>query len=87
MNRRDMDKVLLDTSFLLPTVGIDARREVTRGLENPAQMRVQACYSRFSILELLYAAAKFKKSSKFDKARFGDGLGSVLDGATEGLRA
>ena len=79
-----MNKVLLDTSFLLPTVGIDARREVTRGLENLAQMGVQACFSRFSILELLYAAAKFKKSSKFDRARFDDGLRSVLDGTTYG---
>ena len=77
-----MKKVLLDTSFLLPTVGIDAKREVLRGLEGLAHMRVQACFSRFSIMELLYAAKKFKKSGAFDKARFEDGLRSILDGGT-----
>ena len=77
-----MKKVLLDTSFLLPTVGIDAKREVLRGLEGLAHMEVRACFSRFSILELLYAVKKFKKSGAFDRARFEDGLRSVLDGGT-----
>ncbi len=76
-----MKKVLLDTSFLLPTIGIEAKQEVTRGLEAIARMDAQACFSQFSILELLYAVTKFKKSSSFDKARFEDGLRSVLDGA------
>ena len=75
-----MNKFLLDTSFLLPTVGVDAKREVAKGLENLAQMGAQASYSRFSILELLYVATKLKRSSEFDKARFDDGLRSVLDG-------
>ena len=75
-----MKKVLLDTSFLLPTVGIDAKREVLRGLESLAHMGVQACFSQFSILELFYAVKKFKKSGAFDKARFEDGLRSILDG-------
>ena len=69
-----MKKLLLDTSFLLPTLGIETKREVTKGLENLAHMEVRACFSWFSILESLYATTKLKKSPTFDKARFEDGL-------------
>jgi hypothetical protein len=43
---------------------------------------VQVYYSKFSVLEPLYDVAKFKRSSTFDKARFEDGLRSVIDGGT-----
>ena len=77
-----MKKLLLDTSFLLPTLGVGTRRDVTKGIENLAHMEVRPCFSWFSILESLYAATKLKKSSAFDKARFEDGLRSVLEGGS-----
>ena len=75
-----MKKLLLDTSFLLPTLGIETKRDVTKGIENLAHMEVRGCFSWFSILESLYAVTKLRKTATFDKARFEDGLRSVLEG-------
>jgi predicted nucleic acid-binding protein len=74
-------KFLLDTSFILPTLGITVtgvNPEVIRFLANP---KIEVYYSRFSLLESLWVATKISESV-FDGETFQLGLRSI----TEGLR-
>src|SRR6266516_4030551 len=48
-SRRGPLRILLDTSFLLPTLGIDTGREVARGLKRLSETDNQLHYSSFSI--------------------------------------
>lgn len=73
-------KFLLDTSFVLPTLGIEVKPDVTKGLQNLAHGGFEARFSSFSLLESLWQVTKLKKSEEFDEGRFLEGLKSILDG-------
>lgn len=72
-------RVLLDTSFIFPTLGIGVKPDVTRALQDLAHGNVETRFSSFSLLESLWQAAKLKKSATFDEKRFLEGVKSILD--------
>lgn len=72
-------KVLLDTTFLLPSLGIDVGEEVLKGLKRLAEIKAEIHCSRFSILETLWVAARLSRNANFNVETFGLGLRSVLE--------
>lgn len=76
-SRRGTLKVLLDTSFLLPTLGINTGEAVLEGLRLLNTLSAEIYYSRFSILEALWLAARYTKSATFNMERFTRGLRSL----------
>lgn len=72
-------KVLLDTGFILPTLGIDTGEEVTQALKKLAETEAQIHLSRFTLLESLWVATKFSKTKSFSSERFQLGLRSLLE--------
>lgn len=69
-------KVLLDTSLLLPTLGVEVERaekilEKLRGHE--------LYYSDFSILECLWVVISFRRKGKFDRESFETGIRSIIE--------
>ncbi|MEM0376650.1 MAG: PIN domain-containing protein [Thermofilum sp.] len=77
MESRKGLRVLLDTSFILPSLGVDVGREVLQGLKRLAEAEAEVFYSRFSILESLWVVAKLTRG-KVDEA-FSVGLRSVVE--------
>ena len=73
-------RVLLDTPFLLPSLGIDVGPEVEKGLRSLAEADAEIFYSRFSVLETLWVMARLLREGTFDGDRFSLGLRSVVDG-------
>ncbi len=78
-NNQSILRVLLDTSFILPTLGIDVGKEILVGLEKLSEIRAEIHYSRFSILEALWIAARLAKNKVLDVERFERGLRSILE--------
>lgn len=78
-SRRGTLKVLLDTSFILPTLGIDTGKEVLKGLKKLAEIKADVHYSSFSILESLWITAKLSRVVDFDTERFRHGLRSIIE--------
>ncbi|MBO3809971.1 MAG: PIN domain-containing protein [Candidatus Brockarchaeota archaeon] len=72
-------RILLDTSFILPSLGIDVGKEVVDGLKKLAETGAEILYSRFSILESLWVAARLT-GGNIDEA-FNTGLRSILEGS------
>ena len=79
-NRQGTSRVLLDTSFLLPSLGIDVGEEVMEGLRKAVDVEAEMYYSDFSILESLWVAARLSVRGVFDEQRFSLGLRSVIEG-------
>jgi len=77
-NKRNTLKILLDTIFILPTLGIDTGSEVEEALRNLGESKAKLYYSQFSILESLWIEAKISKSQSFDIERFNQGLRSII---------
>jgi len=75
-----MLRVLLDTSFILPTLGIYASEEVSKGLRRLADIEAEIHYSNFSILESLWVAARPSMRATFDEESFSLGLRSIIEG-------
>lgn len=73
-------RVLVDTTFLLPTLGIDVGKRANRALEKLAEINARIYYSRFSVLESLWIAARYDENPTFDIDRFSHGLRSVMEG-------
>ncbi len=69
-------RVLLDTSLLLPTLGIDVEGadEILKRLKNK-----ELYYSDFSILECLWVVSSLKKKGKFDRDSFESGIKSIFE--------
>lgn len=72
-------KVLLDTTFILPTLGIDVGEEALKGLKKLADIRAEIYCSRFSILETLWVAARLSRGANFNAESFKLGLRSILE--------
>lgn len=78
-NKPHTSKVLLDTTFILPTLGIDTGEEATQALKKLAEIKAQIHISSFTILESLWVAARLSKTEDFDSERFQLGLRSILE--------
>ena len=72
--------VLLDTSFILPSLGIDVGKEVSEGLKGLADIKAEIHYSHFSILESLWVATRLSTNATFDAESFSLGLRSIIEG-------
>jgi hypothetical protein len=72
--------VLLDTSFILPSLGIGVGEDVAKGLEKLSGMNAEIHYSRFSILESLWVSTRAIQDGTFDHETFWLGLRSILEG-------
>jgi len=80
MSRKEKLRILLDTSFILPTLGIDVGDDVLSGLTKLKSCSCDIFVSRFSILESLWIAIRLKKKGKFNEKRFMLGMRSILRG-------
>ena len=69
-------RVLLDTSLLLPTLGIDVEKadKILKRLREH-----ELYYSDFSILECLWVINSLKKKGKFDRESFETGITSIFE--------
>ncbi len=76
-----MQEILLDTSFILPSLGIDTGIEVRRGLER-IQTAGQLWCSRFAITEALWTGARLAKRGDLNSQIFEQGLNSLFKGGT-----
>ena len=79
-NKLSTLKVLLDTSFLLPTLGVDTGKEVLKSLKKLGEIKADIHYSCFSVLESLWVTARLSGGVDFDTERFRHGLRSVIEG-------
>lgn len=79
-SRRNTLRVLLDTAFILPTLGINVGKEVEEGIRKLEEIEAELYYSRFSILESFWIAVKLIKNQSFDIEIFSQGLRSVIEG-------
>ena len=79
-SKQDALRVLLDTSFILPSLGIDVGEEVSKSLKRLASIKAKIYYSQFSILESLWVAARLTTSVTFDRESFSLGLRSIIEG-------
>ena len=77
-------RVLLDTSFILPSLGIDVGEEVLEGLRRLAASRAEIYYSGFSLLESLWVSARLSAGTALDMEVFRLGLRSVVEGGRYG---
>jgi PIN domain nuclease of toxin-antitoxin system len=78
-NNAEPLRVLIDTTFLLPTLGIDVGKQTNRALKKLAEIDAEIHYSRFSILESLWVVARNVGNSGLDIDRFSHGLRSVME--------
>jgi len=74
-----MLRVLLDTSFILPSLGIDVGEKVSKGLRLLASKASEIHYSSFSILESLWVLAKTSEDTCSTPERFTSGLRGVME--------
>ncbi|NIP66589.1 PIN domain-containing protein [Candidatus Bathyarchaeota archaeon] len=72
-------KLLLDTSFILPTLGIDTGEDTRQTLKKLANLKTEIHISRYTLLESLWVAAKLIKNQEFNSERFQLGLRSILE--------
>ena len=73
-------RILLDTSFLLPTLGISISGATQEGIGILAETEMEIYYSRFSVLEALWVAARTVGDKAFEDESFGPGLRSIMEG-------
>lgn len=69
--------VLLDTSFLLPTLGIDVGEPTLDILMRLQKSQTELCYSDLSLLECLWVTIKEAKHRDFDDSVFKAGILSI----------
>ncbi|MFP3951389.1 MAG: PIN domain-containing protein [Candidatus Bathyarchaeia archaeon] len=80
MSKRNGLKVLLDTSFLLPSLGVDVGEDVAKGLNMLVDSDAEIYYSQFSILEALWVVIGLIKDGTFNSDMFSLGLRSITEG-------
>jgi len=72
--------ILLDTSFLLPTLGISVSGATEEGIRILSESETELYYSRFSILESLWVATRTVSDSAFYDESLRPGLKSIMEG-------
>jgi len=78
-SKQETLKILLDTSFILPTLGIDTGKEVTQCLRKLAEIKSEIHISRFSILESLWIITRLIRTADLNTEHFKMGLRSILE--------
>ena len=81
-------RILLDTSFILPTLGIAVSGVTPEAIKFLAEVpQTEIYYSRFSVLESLWVATRIPETkldaytyAKFDAEAFQLGLRSIIEG-------
>ncbi len=63
------NKVLIDTSFLLPALGIDVEEEVLEAIS--LFRRVEIYYLEIGLLEAIWKILKIVPNNKFDRVKIG----------------
>ena len=76
-NNQGTQKILLDTSFLLPTLGIEVEREVVQAISRIDYEQTQLLYSEWSLLESTWVAIRLMKQKKFEESVYRRGLLSI----------
>lgn len=76
-NRQSTQKILLDTSFLLPTLGVEVEREVVKTLSSIDHEQTQLFYSEWSLLESSWVAIRLLRQKKFEEPVYRRGLLSI----------
>jgi predicted nucleic acid-binding protein len=76
-NNQSTQKILLDTSFLLPTLGIDVEREVIETLSKLESREDLLFYSDWSLLESSWLAVRQIKQGNYQEAIYRRGLLSI----------
>jgi len=76
-NSQDTQKILLDTSFLLPTLGIEVEREVVQAISRIDHEQTQLFYSEWSLLESSWVAIRLMKQNMFEEPVYRRGLLSI----------
>jgi len=76
-NSQNIQRILLDTSFLLPTLGIEVEQEVIDSLSKLNSERIKPFYSDLSLLESSWMAIKQIKKGNYQDAIFRKGLLSI----------
>jgi predicted nucleic acid-binding protein len=71
--------ILLDTSFLLPTLGISVSGATEEGIRILSETETELYYSRFSILESLWVATRTVNDSAFYDESLRPGLKSIIE--------
>ena len=71
--------ILLDTSFLLPTLGISVSGATEEGIKILSETETELYYSRFSILESLWVATRTVNDSAFYDESLRPGLKSIIE--------
>lgn len=71
--------ILLDTSFLLPTLGISVSGATEEGIKILSETETELYYSRFSILESLWVATRTVNDSAFCDESLRPGLKSIIE--------
>ena len=73
-------RILLDTSFILPTLGITVSGVTPEAIKLLAEVpKIEIHYSRFSILESLWVATRISDAA-LDAETFQLGLRSIIEG-------
>lgn len=72
-------RILLDTSFILPTLGISVSGATEEGIRILAETKIEIYYSRFSILESLWVATRTVQDKTFDDESLVPGLKSITE--------
>ena len=80
MKSRGNTAFLLDTSFLLPTLGINVETSVLDALREVVSMRAELYYSGFSVLECLWIMARIAKTMPVNMNRVEIGLRAIMRG-------
>jgi len=78
-SKQEILKILLDTPFILPTLGIDAGKEVMQCLKKLADIKSEIYVSRFSILESLWVITRLIRAADLNTEHFKMGLRSILE--------
>ncbi len=76
-NSQNIQRILLDTSFLLPTLGIEVEQVVIDSLSKLNSESIKACYSDLSLLESSWMAIKQIKNGNYQDTIFRKGLLSI----------
>ncbi len=76
-NSQNIQRILLDTSFLLPTLGIEVEQDVMDSLSKLNSEGIKSFYSGLSLLESSWMAIKQIKKGNYQDAIFRKGLLSI----------
>jgi predicted nucleic acid-binding protein len=76
-NSQSTQKILLDTSFLLPTLGIEVEREVVQTISRINHEQTHLFYSDWSLLESSWVAIRLIRQKTFEESVYRRGLLSI----------